>query len=87
VIRKVSDVNYVVKTPDRRKPTQLCHINMIKSYHDRGADTHVMAIEVTAEVLDDSMKDVESSASEHDYQVKLSNSEILASLEARTFTQ
>ena len=27
---RVSDVNYVVKTPDRRKDAQLCHINMLK---------------------------------------------------------
>ena len=25
---KVNDLSYVVKTPDRRKPMQLCHINM-----------------------------------------------------------
>ena len=30
------DLNYVVKTPDRRKKTQLCHVNMLKKYVERG---------------------------------------------------
>jgi hypothetical protein len=32
---KLSDVNYIVKTPDRRKNSQVCHINMLKRYVDR----------------------------------------------------
>ena len=28
---KVGEVDYIVKTPDRRKSRQLCHINMLKS--------------------------------------------------------
>ena len=35
VLKKVSSVNYVVSTPDRRKPEQLCHVNMLKAYHSR----------------------------------------------------
>ena len=35
VKEKVSDLNYIVSTPDRRKNTQLCHINMFKSYVNR----------------------------------------------------
>lgn len=33
--RKLSDVNYIVKTPGRRKKNQLCHINMLKQFHER----------------------------------------------------
>lgn len=33
--RKISDVNYVVSTPGRRKQKQVCHINMLKEYHER----------------------------------------------------
>ena len=29
------DVNYVVFTPDRRKDTQLVHVNLIKPYVER----------------------------------------------------
>ena len=32
---KLSDLNYIVSTPDRRKKTHLCHINMLKSYVNR----------------------------------------------------
>ncbi|KAK0040803.1 Retrovirus-related Pol polyprotein from transposon 17.6 [Biomphalaria pfeifferi] len=32
---KSSDLNYTIKTPDRRKKTQLCHINMLKPYVSR----------------------------------------------------
>ena len=33
--KKLSDLNYKVTTPDRRKETQLCHINMLKPYVER----------------------------------------------------
>uniref|UniRef100_A0A671UCI0 Gypsy retrotransposon integrase-like protein 1 n=1 Tax=Sparus aurata TaxID=8175 RepID=A0A671UCI0_SPAAU len=32
---KVSDTNYVIHTPERRRKVRLCHINMLKSYHSR----------------------------------------------------
>lgn len=32
---KVDDINYVIATPDRRKKTQLCHINQMKRYYHR----------------------------------------------------
>ena len=35
VHKKLSDVNYIVNTPGRRKQKQLCHINMLKKYIDR----------------------------------------------------
>ena len=35
VIKKISDTNYLVKTPGRRKETQVCHINMLKAYHEK----------------------------------------------------
>ena len=34
VDKKISDTNYLVKTPGRRKETQVCHINMLKAYHE-----------------------------------------------------
>ena len=34
VVKKISDTNYLVKTPGRRKETQVCHINMLKAYHE-----------------------------------------------------
>ena len=35
VVEKISDTNYLVKTPGRRKETQMCHINMLKAYHEK----------------------------------------------------
>ena len=35
VVKKISDTNYLVKTPGRRKETQVCHINMLKAYHEQ----------------------------------------------------
>ena len=35
VDKKLSDVNYIVNNPGRRKQKQLCHIYMLKKYPDR----------------------------------------------------
>ena len=40
VERKVSDLNYILITPDQRKARQLCHINMVKPYFDRKSSDH-----------------------------------------------
>ena len=34
VDKRVSDLNYILITPDRRRQHQLCHVNMLKSYFD-----------------------------------------------------
>ena len=33
--KRISDLNYIIHTPDRRKQQQLCHINMLKPYFDK----------------------------------------------------
>ena len=35
IVKKVSDVDYIFDTPDRRKSQQLCHVNMLKQYKGR----------------------------------------------------
>lgn len=35
--RKLSPTNYIIQTPDRRKQTQLVHINLIKKYIERAS--------------------------------------------------
>ena len=35
VLRKVNDLDYVIATPDRRKGSRMCHINMLKEYCSR----------------------------------------------------
>ncbi|XP_027894500.1 uncharacterized protein LOC114157600 [Xiphophorus couchianus] len=41
VLRKLSDQNYLLSTPRRRKSTQLCHVNLLKPYYTR--DSQVSA--------------------------------------------
>ncbi|XP_013856237.1 uncharacterized protein LOC106512091, partial [Austrofundulus limnaeus] len=35
VDRKISETNYVVNTPDRKRKSRVCHINMLKRYFSR----------------------------------------------------
>ena len=35
MVKKISDTNYLVSTPGRRKETQVCHINMLKACHEK----------------------------------------------------
>lgn len=37
VEKKVSDTNYVIGTPDRKRSSKLCHINMLKPYFVRAS--------------------------------------------------
>ena len=47
---KVSELDYVVKTPGRKKQTQLCHANMLKEYVDRNESGTVKPISALASV-------------------------------------
>ena len=49
VKKKASDLNYIITTPDRRKQKQLCHIDMLKEYVDRGI-SNVAPINVISSV-------------------------------------
>ncbi len=57
MVRKLSDTDYVVSTLKRRQKTCVCHVNMLKAYHDRGKDDcdkqaiDNAAVWVTSEVL------------------------------------
>lgn len=46
VDKKVSDLNYIVLTPGRRKQKQMCHINMLKKYIDRNSQNVVKPVSV-----------------------------------------
>uniref|UniRef100_A0A674PAM1 Gypsy retrotransposon integrase-like protein 1 n=1 Tax=Takifugu rubripes TaxID=31033 RepID=A0A674PAM1_TAKRU len=39
--RKTSDTDYLLATPDCRRSTQLCHVNLLKPYYDRGCEKAV----------------------------------------------
>ncbi|XP_026119724.1 uncharacterized protein LOC113098887 [Carassius auratus] len=44
VIRKMSDTDYVIGTPDRRKKSRVCHVNMLKAYHVRESSQDVLKV-------------------------------------------
>ena len=48
VEQQLGTVDYVTATPDRRKTKRVCHINLLKPYHDRepGLDLAVASIPV-----------------------------------------
>ena len=86
IYSKVNDLNYVVKTPDRRKPRQLCHINMLKPYHDRSVNV-VAVVESQAvnkeSVVEDAFQDGEPTIKPEIIPCKLSNSEILHNIDLK----
>ena len=46
--KKLSDLNYVVVTPDSRKQSQLGHVNMLKPYVERSSDPVLTPVNVNA---------------------------------------
>lgn len=42
VDRKVSETDYVIRTPERRRKTHVCHVNMLKSYRSRSTAGRVL---------------------------------------------
>ena len=85
---KLSDVNYVVKTPGRRKEKRVCHINMLKEYFDRCDQTSVKSVSTLAnvETLENCTENeisVESSEKDFNQSVRLKNSEILTNLDTK----
>ena len=71
VLQKLGDLDYVVSTPERRKKTQKCHVNMLKPYYTKDGSV------ATVVVMDSQEKD--------DFEVppcpvKLDNSKVLANL-------
>jgi len=35
VEQRLDPVDYVIATPDRRKTKRVCHVNLLKKYHER----------------------------------------------------
>ena len=85
VLKRIGDLDYIIETPDRRKSTQLCHVNMVKPYFERGVKKPVMVTDCNVE--NDSNQEHEARGDPPDLDVKckirLSNSEILDDLETK----
>ena len=93
VVKKISDTNYLVETPGRRKETQVCHINMLKAFHKKPKPELVtlnnrlglenpMHSESCVGLENEKEKDTESEVRLGNYQqpIKLQNSQILNDL-------
>ena len=89
---KVGEVDYIVKTPDRRKSRQLCHINMLKEYVDRNDDGSVKpvcSVGPSQEVSHDDNPEMgvdhhdNGDDKQHEYPMKLQNSDVLANLDGK----
>ncbi|XP_073768826.1 uncharacterized protein [Danio rerio] len=95
VIKKLSCTDYVIGTPDRRKKTRVCHVNMLKTYHVRETSNNEAKLDqplsdapVTSLVCD-VMSDHEDDGVKvrHTYEqcARFKNSEILADLDSSLF--
>lgn len=82
--KKLSDLNYVLITPDRRKQKQLCHINMLKEYVDRNSSVTVHPVSVNIAITD-SEKSADSFKENADLpgKAKLTNSGVLQNLDSK----
>lgn len=80
---EVSDLNYLVSTPDRRKTRQLCRINMLKPYHNRPMKVVSVVHQpiVESSVEDKDWQDEEPPVKPDIIPCKLSNSDILQRLD------
>ena len=78
-IECINDVNYVVRTSDRRKQRQLCHVNMLKSYHSRDDSSASESVAQVAMVTtDDNSTLSDAGDSLLSITIRLNNSQIIS---------
>ena len=78
---KCNDVDYIIDTPGRRRSRRLCHINMLKSYHNRG-DVKEKPVALTA-VVGQAGEEEPDTNEESRCVMRLSNSEVLNNLDTK----
>ncbi|XP_030271730.1 uncharacterized protein LOC115581049 isoform X3 [Sparus aurata] len=85
VERKINETNYVIRTPDRRRRTRACHVNMMKPYLSRedgdmssAAHDVVSPMALTSKVSSDEDELVMRNATTQG--ARLSNSQVLSDL-------
>ena len=84
VEKRVSEVDYIIKTPGHRKGNRLCHINMLKPYQER----EPVAVVATAVITHDMTErpngfTAVDSVEVADQGPKLQNSDILSNLDRK----
>ncbi|XP_073721213.1 uncharacterized protein [Misgurnus anguillicaudatus] len=78
--RKVGEFNYLVQTPDRKRKTRLCHVNLLKPYVDR-SQTGFTNVKTLA-MLHAPSTESEVAAVSETVQSRLPNSKILADVDS-----
>ena len=56
--KKENELNYVIVMPDRRKQKQLCHVNMLKPYHERTKVEQVVNVVSSGNSTDDTAEEI-----------------------------
>ena len=86
----MGSVVYAIIIPDRRKQQQLCHINMLKEYHERNCDgekTCAVVVTSVPNVICEKHEAMEGDKMESDYlystRMTLNNSELLINLRSK----
>lgn len=90
---KASELNYIIATPNRRKSSQLCHVNLLKPYYSRGGavpQNSVASTALTVHSLSSGLQTVVHGGEEVDVKWpddpmlcgRLKNSETLCSLQS-----
>ena len=83
VEKKLSDVDYVINTPVRRKSKCLCHVNMLKPYHSKDNPTTCRPVANVASVSDCSPDDSVNPSNIVEKSMKLHNSNVLLNLDRK----
>ena len=85
--KKVSDLNYIINTPGRRKNKQMCHVNMLKKYVDRESSNETPVLVVNTVSQDINSLDPEftygMSVKPDPGPAKLENSDIINNLDQK----
>ncbi len=81
IAKSLSNNNYLLNTPDRRKKIQVCHVNLLKSYVTPVPSLSVDVVK-TAETADSSVSEASVEEDDHLEEVegRLNNSEVLVNL-------
>ena len=84
--KRLSDLNYVVVTPDRHKQTQLCHVNMLKPYVEGSSDPVLQPVNVNV-VVSEPKEDLGSELSSDSFGLtdttRLTNTDVLRNLDSK----
>lgn len=89
--KKISDLNYVICTPDQRKKKRICHINMLKKYIERNNGATAKPVSTLTNINTtnqfehclDNNKDICSKEKDIVYGLHLKISEILSNLNVK----